>query len=396
MSTHRAASKALASFKVDNIKSNALLIDALGGDDRITGGSAAQTIYGGSGKDVIRGGGGDDILWGDGSSTDAAFVAGKDTFIFEKTLSANGVDTIMDFGVAGHRTDGVAQAGTYVADTLDLSRIKFTGLSTESECGERDRDDDRDDDHEGHHEGRITAANVNDYVSVKDGDLYIDTDGLGEGEAQVWAHLEGVQAGDLIKLKFDDVNLQIEATSTGVLDFSALGARSNAGFLAFAVAIYDGDATRDLENPDNFLINGTSYAIEEIISLDIVDVTPKGLSSPEVLRDTVWSANGTQALGTIDASSWTVESLMTRAYRFEGGEDLNSDQVIDHQDFLLHQQANPDVEWVDFSELLGILQEQFGGKVITYFSGSAFAAGDEVEIVGVYNGQTAADTITAV
>ena len=62
MSTHRAASKALASFKVDNIKSNALLIDALGGDDRITGGSAAQTIYGGSGKDVIRGGGGDDIL----------------------------------------------------------------------------------------------------------------------------------------------------------------------------------------------------------------------------------------------------------------------------------------------------------------------------------------------
>jgi VCBS repeat-containing protein len=217
-SSKKSFTKALASAKTDVIKSSLMLIDALAGNDRITGDTLAQTIYGGSGNDMLQGAGGNDTLWGDGSSTAAGFVAGRDTFVFEKTLAANGVDTVMDFCIAGHKKAGVLQAGSFVADTLDLSRIKFTGPASlasnddgDDHDGNYEEDDKGDDSDEGDDDFHITAANVNDYVTIKGGELYIDIDGLGAGQAQVWAHLNGVSGGDLVNLKLDDFTGRIEA-----------------------------------------------------------------------------------------------------------------------------------------------------------------------------------------
>lgn len=384
MSSAESIRNLLASAKVDVIKSNALLIDAMAGNDRITGGSAAQTIYGGSGNDVIQGAGGDDILWGDGSSTGATFVAGKDTFVFEKTLTDNGVDTIMDFGIAGHKTDGVLQTGTYVADTLDLSHVKFTDVSTSSE-------------HDEGEEVHITAANVNDYVSVKDGDLYIDTDGVGAGQAQLWAHLNGVNGGDLINLKFDDANLQIQATATpkGVLDFEAVAAISDIPFFVVLMAAFDGDLAQDTTNPEAVLVNGKSVAFGDLAFADLVSVTANGQSSNQVLTDATWTANTTLALGTVDVSTWTDESVMTNLYKYAVNQDLNSDKTINYQDVLAYQQnVNPDFggEVVAYASML---KQSFDGQVVAYFGGSTFAVGEAVDVVGVYQGQEVTHSIVA-
>jgi VCBS repeat-containing protein len=247
MSTSESTTK-LASAKSDTIKTNIVLVDAKAGNDRVTGGSAAQTMYGGSGNDVLQGAGGDDILWGDGSSTGTGFVAGTDSFVFEKTLVANGLDTVMDFGIAGHKANGVLQAGSFVADTLDLSRIKFTGLPRAEEhegehddgesesCGEKNEADE---------EVHITAANANDYIRIQGGDLFIDTDGLGAGQGQIWAHLQGVSGGDLVNLKFDDFRGQIEAQNalasiTGNAA-AALSEDDNSGLASGILSVADTD-----------------------------------------------------------------------------------------------------------------------------------------------------------
>ena len=161
----------------DNISSNAAFIDGLGGNDQITGGSNDQVIYGGSGNDVIRGKGGDDELWGG---------SGNDTFVFEEKLSKNGVDTIKDFEVASYSGDRVQ------GDILDLSEaledVKHINLN-----------------------------NINQYAWVLDGQLYIDRRGGGSegGNGQVWANIEGINAGDQLRIKINKWTNFIEATQSG-------------------------------------------------------------------------------------------------------------------------------------------------------------------------------------
>jgi hypothetical protein len=397
MSKQESLRTALASIKADTIKSNALVIDAKAGNDRIVGGSAAQTLYGGSGNDIIQGVGGDDVLWGDGSSTGATFVAGRDTFVFEKTLAANGVDTVMDFGIAGHKTAGVLQAGTYVADTLDLSRVKFTGLPSTGEHDEGECEGEQDDDGE---EVHITAANVNDYVSVKGGDLYIDTDGLGAGKAEVWAHLEGVAGGDLVNLKFDDFLGQIEAKPG--FDFKLLKALNSTD--GSTLVLFDGDYSIDRSGVTPVeLIEGKAdtSTIKTILShLDIVVLDSATVAN---LGGTQWSINGQKALGTVDVLTWTLESTATsllKTYNSIFGDnslDLNSDGFINYADVVI---ADADFGMfggviAEITSTLPVLQTQYAGQVLVYFNDAAFAAGETVTLVGSYQGSEVFQTVLA-
>ncbi len=59
-----------------------------GGNDVLEGGAGDDLIFGQEGNDTIIGGAGDDTLYGG---------SGANTFVFEATTAANGVDNIMDF-----------------------------------------------------------------------------------------------------------------------------------------------------------------------------------------------------------------------------------------------------------------------------------------------------------
>lgn len=389
---------ALASAKADTIKSNALVIDAKAGNDRIIGGSAAQTLYGGSGSDTLQGVGGDDILWGDGSSTGATFVAGRDTFVFEKTLAANGVDTVMDFGIAGHKTAGVLQAGTYVADTLDLSRVQFTGLPG---VGEQDDEGAGEQEELEGEEVHITAANVNDYVSVKGGDLYIDTDGLGAGKAEVWAHLNGVKGGDLVNLKLDDFQGQIEAKPG--FDFGFAGVVNNFGIYALMAAMLDGDLTLDPSSTPKMpvaLLNGKPLSPIEMVGLnraDAVLITPTEQTDTQALATATWSANGKQALGTVDVSTWTDTSVLVNIAKIETfGVDQTGDSTFNYADVLAYEAKNEGFTFKALSMANMIKDSLLDMGVMAYFDGSAFAAGDPVELIGTYQGSAVTHSMVAV
>lgn len=399
MSSQESIRTALASFKADTIKSNALVIDAKAGNDRIIGGSAAQTLYGGSGNDTIQGVGGDDILWGDGSSTSAFIVAGKDTFVFEKTLTANGVDTVMDFGIAGHKIAGVLQAGTYVADSLDLSRVHFTGLPSvdalDGACAHEEEDED--DGEEVH----INAANVNDYVSVKGGDLYIDTDGLGAGQAEVWAHLKGVAGGDLVNLKFDDFQGQIEAKAG--FDFEVGMTMNDANYLPLLLALIDGDLdfTQNVNMSTTVSFNGKPMTEEEAGVLlqafvfgDIVSMQTTAASDTQALASATWSINEQQALGTIDVSTWTTKTALLNYYKLLlQAEDQTGDGVYNYDDVLFYDAAHQYESIPQALENIDYIKTMFTGQVVAYFDSSAFAAGETVELIGTYQGSSVAHSI---
>jgi hypothetical protein len=393
---HQSLRTALASAKADTIKSNALVIDAKAGNDRIIGGSAAQTLYGGSGNDTLQGVGGDDILWGDGSSTGLTFVAGKDTFVFEKTLAANGVDTVMDFGIAGHKTAGVLQAGGYVADTLDLSRVQFTGLPG---LGAQDDEGDCGHDEEEGEEVHITAANVNDYVSVQGGDLYIDTDGLGAGKAEVWAHLNGVGGGDLVNLKFDDFQGQIEAKPG--FDFEIGMINNDMNMFALVLFIIDGALNFSINGDGALMItlNGkpiTEAEVSKFMSTDLVAVQATATTDTQTLELATWSINGQQALGTIDPSTWITESALVNYFKFNlGGVDQTGDSTFNYDDVLAYDSNN---NFEAIPEALGIIDQlkaMFSGQVLTFFESNAFAASGTVELIGTYQGSAVSHSMVA-
>jgi len=75
-----------------------VILDALGGNDGISGGAGNDTLTGGSGDDTLVGGNGDDVLEG-GTGSDQLFGgAGSDTYVFHK---GDGVDTLDDSSTSG-------------------------------------------------------------------------------------------------------------------------------------------------------------------------------------------------------------------------------------------------------------------------------------------------------
>jgi Ca2+-binding RTX toxin-like protein len=126
-----------APFSIDIGTSEALVLNANGGDDTFTAGNGlatliAITVDGGTGNDTITGGDGNDMLFGgDGDDTvnggrgnDSAFLgAGDDTFVWNP---GDGSDLVE--GQAG--SDKMVFNGANIAEKIDVSangpRVRFT------------------------------------------------------------------------------------------------------------------------------------------------------------------------------------------------------------------------------------------------------------------------------
>ena len=141
-----------------------------GGGINWIGTTSDDIKIGSDGSDIIRGSAGSDTLTGGKSS---------DRFVFESSLSLNGVDAIKDFSVK-------SSASPFNYDVLDLS----LALSKNK---------------------KITSSNINDYVYVAGDKLYVDLDGKGSGTAEVWATLEGVKVGDQLNVSTSSFDAWITA-----------------------------------------------------------------------------------------------------------------------------------------------------------------------------------------
>ena len=140
----------------------------------ITGKKTGGLTVGTATDDAISGLGGNDILRGRAGDDTLSGGAGSDTFVFESSRERNGFDTITDYGWSAARNGQ--------KDILDLSAVlnRVGG-------------------------GDSNRASIHSYVWLVEGDkgawLYIDTDGLGtKAVAQSWALLEGLHAGDPVRV----------------------------------------------------------------------------------------------------------------------------------------------------------------------------------------------------
>jgi len=103
-----------------------VMVQALGGDDRVVGSAGADSINGGSGNDTLDGGAGNDVLTGGAGIDRMSGGVGNDGFVFQRTdlviAAANGgqMDQILDFhGAGGYKA--------YLAVEDDM--ITFTGFT---------------------------------------------------------------------------------------------------------------------------------------------------------------------------------------------------------------------------------------------------------------------------
>ena len=115
---------------------NASYIDALGGNDAVTGGSGTNTFLGGDGNDTLTGGPGNntlvgglgaDILTGGGTSDNFVYKAVTDSS--NTANGAKGVDTITDFS-SSHDTFDFSGLGTTGSDiTTYEGQLANTGTN---------------------------------------------------------------------------------------------------------------------------------------------------------------------------------------------------------------------------------------------------------------------------
>lgn len=136
----------------------------------INGTKRGDSLNGTRYDDQIDGKGGNDSIRGLQGNDDLTGGPGNDRFIFEKTLTSNGFDTIRDYSYSG--TNG--------ADWLDLSNAI----------------------------SRISSKQtINDYVKLYASEgggalLYIDRDGPGSAPLEgPWALLENLNPGDPVKVR---------------------------------------------------------------------------------------------------------------------------------------------------------------------------------------------------
>lgn len=77
-----------------------LIINGLGGDDSLVGGTGSDTISGGAGSDVLEGGAGADTLIGGAGDDTLRGDGGADRFVFSTSTAQGGLDDVIDFTVA--------------------------------------------------------------------------------------------------------------------------------------------------------------------------------------------------------------------------------------------------------------------------------------------------------
>lgn len=172
-----------------------ILVLGTSADDTLTSsaaGSAIEEFYqGGAGNDTITSG------------------RGKDTFIFESNYAGNGTDTITDFQVRQ-----VDPNGEY--DILDLSKA----------IGKRIY---------------ISSDNIGNYVWVEDGKLYVDPQGQ-KTASTPWAILNGVEAGDQLRVRTGSYDSWITATAkAGPPDYDTIVVGQDAN----GDPLYWGDVDKD-------------------------------------------------------------------------------------------------------------------------------------------------------
>ena len=114
----------------------ARIIDALGGNDTITGSSASDTITAGSGDDIVMGGPGDDLIFGGLGEDDMTGGTGSDTFFWQageggaggKNAGLDISETITDFTVAiggGGDNDVLDISGLLAGAPADQEHVQF-------------------------------------------------------------------------------------------------------------------------------------------------------------------------------------------------------------------------------------------------------------------------------
>jgi Ca2+-binding RTX toxin-like protein len=143
-----------------------------GGNDTLDGGTGSDKLYGGSGADLLKGGDGNDTLRGDSGRDEAWGGTGADTFVFANGsfggATATSCDVIHDFSHAqGDRiklTSVDAKTSTTINDTF-----AFIGTA-------------------GFHD----VAGELRYQQI-DGNTYVQGDTDGDGAADFWIKLDGLQ-----------------------------------------------------------------------------------------------------------------------------------------------------------------------------------------------------------
>ncbi len=171
--------KILGTSAADTIDLSAIVltgvavIDGKSGNDAITGSAGADTILGGSGNDVIKGGGGADVITGGTGQDILTGGLAADTFVFFKgdsAKTATTADTITDF----HSADG---------DRIDLS---FMDANLSNGAGDDGFT----------FIGKAAFSNTAGELryQLDAADAYIQGDVNGDGKADFFIHMVGVNA----------------------------------------------------------------------------------------------------------------------------------------------------------------------------------------------------------
>ena len=143
-----------------------------GGSDTLDGGTGSDKLYGGSGADLLKGGDGNDTLRGDSGRDEAWGGAGADVFVFANGsfggASAATCDVIHDFS---HAQGDRIKLTSVDAKTSTTINDAFAFIGTASF----------------HH-----VAGELRYQQI-DGNTYVQGDTNGDGAADFWIKLDGLQ-----------------------------------------------------------------------------------------------------------------------------------------------------------------------------------------------------------
>lgn len=177
--------------------------------------------------------------------------------------------------------------------------------------------------------------------------------------------------------------------ATPVFDFVGYFAGSSVGIFGIYLPLIDGDLS-------SFFSNSGGAAEDAWMTSDWVAVGATGQTDNLALTNAVWSANGKQALGTVDVSTWTNESVLVNILKFVvNGVDQTGDSTFDYADV----QAYALTRSAFISSALGFanqVKSLVAGSVVAYFDGSAFDSGETVNLIGTYQGGTATDSLIAI
>lgn len=152
--------------------STADTISGLGGNDTLIGNDGNDKLYGGSGADSLQGGAGNDLLRGDGGRDQSWGGTGADTFVFNDNqfgaASAAGCEIIHDFS---HAEGDRINLALVDANSSSLSDEAFTFIGAGAFA---------------HAAGQLRYEQI-------DGNTYVQGDTDGDGVADFWLKLDGLQ-----------------------------------------------------------------------------------------------------------------------------------------------------------------------------------------------------------